>query len=185
MELKYSRKVLCLFGPTLVERREKVGMSQSRLSIVGAINATQLRTIEKGASQPGVGTAIRLVAALDDDVGVFFQALATSAGLPCAMQDGIFSSSERHLQDAWTNIDIPSTKSIFGPAFKTIRLHYAVTQKTVAEKAQYNLRNLLAVEAGRQDPGIMTALAMVCAVGANVRDFFTLLHELQKSLSVK
>jgi len=189
MEQQKHLKALCLFGPALVECRKKVGMSQSRLSIEAAINATQLRTIEKGLSQPGVEAGVRLVAALGDSVGEFFQSLITSAGLSTGHEKGIqtriFFNSERSMGDIWANLDPASTRIAFGPAFKAVRLHYMVTQKAVAEKAQYNLRNLLDVEAGRQEPGIMTALAMVCAVGADVGEFFEAYSTTKKTFSAR
>jgi DNA-binding XRE family transcriptional regulator len=121
-------------------------------------------------------------------VGEFFQSLATSAGLSSyrkSIQDRAYPVVEQKLRDILSNLDLASTKSVFGPAFKAVRLHYMVTQKAVAEKAKYNLRNLLDVESSRQEPGIMTALAMVCAVGADVGEYFSLLHELQKSFSAR
>lgn len=132
--------------------------------------------------QPGVSMAIRLVAASGADVGNFFQKLAEdnalltlpdvpgSRGMTCSESDfikGIHLPIEK----------LPKgTRSVFGAMFKEIRLHYGVTQKIVAEKAQYNLRNILNVESGNQEPGIMTALALVCATGMNVIEFFRWVH---------
>mgnify|MGYP001136218128 CR=1 FL=1 len=56
--------------------------------------------------------------------------------------------------------------------FKEVRLHHGVTQKTVAQIAGYNLRNLLNIESGKQEPGIMTALALICATGVSVDNLF-------------
>jgi|GEM_PF-3643100 len=159
-------------------------MSQSRLSIAAAINATQLRTIEKGGSQPGVEVAVRLVATLGYSVGKFFQQLAEQGGLPVLPDTpgckGMVEAENDYIQELHLPLEKSESKarSTFGLMFKEVRLHYGITQKIVAEKARYNLRNLLNVESGSQEPGIMTALAMVCATGADVEVFFEKLCQL-------
>lgn len=178
MEKKAHPNITCPFGPALIELRTMRGISQSRLSIMAECNVTNLRKIEKGSMQPGVSMAVRLVAATGTDVGDFFQKLAEDNGLlplPGASGSGGMTYNE---SDFIKGIHLPGekipkgTRSIFGVMFKEVRAHYGVTQKTVAEKAHYNLRNILNVESGNQEPGIMTALAMVCATGADVKDFF-------------
>lgn len=69
------------FGVALVAARMSRGISQSRLGILAACNVTSLRKIEKGMVQPGVSTAIRLVAATGESVGAFFQKLAEDSAL--------------------------------------------------------------------------------------------------------
>ena len=148
-------------------------------------NVTNLRKIEKGKVQPGVMLAVRLVAATGANVGEFFQKLAETEGMLLA-PDKSSRSDTPSLQNQVDkgiqhDFGLASVKCVFGPLFKETRVRYQVTQKLVAEKAQYNLRNILAVESGKQEPGVMTALAMVCAVGADIKAFFTQLREIQDS----
>lgn len=181
MDSSKNLNISCPFGPALVESRNSYGISQSRLSILAACNVTNLRKIEKGTMQPGVSMAVRLVAAIGTDVGDFFQKLAEdnlsiplpdvpgSGGMPKEKDSfikGLLLPEERERE----------SKSIFGLMFKEVRVHYGVTQKVAAESAGYNLRNLHSVESGSQEPGIMTALALVSATGANVESFFDRLH---------
>ncbi|WP_165079091.1 MULTISPECIES: helix-turn-helix transcriptional regulator [unclassified Desulfovibrio] len=46
----------------------------------------------------------------------------------------------------------------------------------MARAAGYNLRNMSVVEKGLQEPGIMTALALVMTTGVDVEEFFRTLH---------
>jgi DNA-binding XRE family transcriptional regulator len=137
--------------------------------------------------QPGVTIALRLVSATGADVGDFFQNLAINNGLlPLPDASGSGRKIEAKNQSL-KGIELPqdklyAAKSVFGVFFKEIRLMYHVTQKTVAERSRYNLRNLLTVESGQQEPGVMTALAMVCAVGVDIVEFFEELYRLQKEV---
>ena len=174
----------CGFGSLLLSYREKARLTQSRLGILAELHATHLRMIEKGKVQPSVGQAVRLVSKLTPDVGKFFQELAEQEGLLVLpdVQGGAGMAEAGN--DLIKGLHLPLAKSetearsIFGLMFKEVRLHYGITQKAVAEKARYNLRNLLNVESGSQEPGIITALAMVCATGADVEAFFEKLYQL-------
>ena len=166
----------CSFGQYIIALRENAGLSQWQLSVLTEFNVTNLRKIEKGKTQPGVMLAVRLVAATGADVGEFFQYLAESEGLLQTL-DGSPRSGSVLVQTPGgrkmpPGSDPASAKGIFGQLFKEARVRSQVTQKVVAEKAQYNLRNLLEVEKEEQEPGVMTALAMVCAVGVDIRSFF-------------
>ena len=148
---------------------------------------TNLRRIEKGTMQPGVTIALRLVAATGADVGDFFQNLARNNGL-LPLPDASGNAGKDSLKNlSMKGIHLPqekllSAKSVFGVFFKEVRQLTKTTQKTVAEKARYNLRNLLNVESGTQEPGIMTALAMICATDVDVAEFFEELYRLQKNV---
>lgn len=132
--------------------------------------------------QPGVSIAVRLVAATGVDVGELFQKFAEDNGLIRLSDDPIREMTVKKKIEFITRLHLPAeklpkgTKSVFGVMFKEVRLHHGVTQKSVAEKARYHLRNLLNVESGQQEPGIMTALAMVCATGTDVKEFFDKLN---------
>jgi len=182
MDDSKNSNISCPFGPALVEVRKLHNISQSGLSILAKFNVTNLRKIEKGVMQPGVSIAVRLVAATGADVGNFFQGFAEDNGLiPSSGVPGSGNAAES-VSALIKGLQLPTEKrheikSIFGLLFKKVRLYYGVTQKVVAGSAQYNLRNLLNVENGQQEPGIMTALAMVCATGVDVKAFFGKLHQ--------
>ena len=166
------------FGVALVAARMSRGISQSRLGILAACNVTSLRKIEKGMVQPGVSTAIRLVAATGESVGAFFQKLAEDSALSslhgtaapgssCASPheddaaertcDGTLMDRSGRKGRAGKNVcsvgngDPQKVKALFGPLFRKVRERHGVTQKAVANAAQYNLRNLFNVEAGSQE----------------------------------
>ena len=67
-------------------------------------------------------------------------------------------------------------KSLFGPLLAQARLAAHVSQTAMARVAGYNLRNMSVVEKGLQEPGIMTALALVMTTGVDVEEFFRTLH---------
>lgn len=67
-------------------------------------------------------------------------------------------------------------KSFYGSLLAQARLAGAVSQTAMARAAKYSLRNISVVENGRQEPGIMTALALVMTTGVDVREFFSTLH---------
>lgn len=46
----------------------------------------------------------------------------------------------------------------------------------MAKAAKYSLPNMNTVENCRQEPGIMTALALVMTTGVDVREFFNVLY---------
>lgn len=173
------------FGVALVAARTSHGLSQSRLGILAACNVTSLRRIEKGLVQPGVSLAVRLVAATGESVGGFFQKLAedsalllpgaAACGATCGLECSSEIGSENRPGGSSGNGDPPKAKAIFGPLFRKVRERHGVTQKAVAKAAQYNLRNLFNVESGSQEPGVMVALAMVCATGCDVHWFFSTL----------
>ena len=160
----------CPFGIALVKLRKEKGLSQSRLNILGELNVTSLRKIEKGQMQPGISIAVRLVIATGADIGDFFTQLAESENLmaPIASSHETCKMSEvEQIESLTANIltkDLSTVKSLFGLLFSEFRRACKVSQKTVAEFAKYDLRNILNIENGTQDTGVMHALAMTSAV---------------------
>ena len=67
-------------------------------------------------------------------------------------------------------------KSFFGSFLAQARLAGAVSQIAMAKAAKYSLRNINIVESDRQEPGIMTALALVITSGVDVEEFFNILY---------
>jgi len=171
LQQKIEHTGLCPFGAALVELRKEKGLSQSRLNILSELNETSLRKIEKGQMQPGISIAVRLVLATGTDIGNFFKQFAETEGLIVSVSkvgsvtSGLNESGQIERLTANMLIEsIPTVKSPFGLLFSEFRRTYKVSQKTVAEFTQYDLRNILNVEKGMQDPGVMHALAMTCAV---------------------
>ena len=68
-------------------------------------------------------------------------------------------------------------KSLFGLFLVQARVATAVSQTAMAKAAGYNLRNINGVENGKQDPGIMTALALVKTTGVDIGNFFNSLYQ--------
>ena len=78
---------------------------------------------------------------------------------------------------------VEGLKSIFGPLLTQARLAVGMSQTAMAKSAGYNLRNVNAVEKGQQEPGVMSALALVAATGVDIRGFFDQLHQTSAALS--
>ena len=136
-----------------------------------------LRKIERGETQPGIILAIRLVQALGEPVGLFFRNLAEQAGLPLFISQDGAEKNLRFPDGAYPDRELSNPRALFGIWLKEARLAYGVSQRALAEKADYHLRNMLEVEAGRREPGVMTALSMVCATGCDIICFFDTLAE--------
>ena len=81
---------------------------------------------------------------------------------------------------------VEELKSIFGPLLAQARLAVGMSQTAMAKSAGYNnLRNVNAVEKGQQEPGVMSALALVAATGVDIREFFDQLHHASAALLPK
>ena len=169
----YSDKMnshLCKFGLYLkaVRTAPSIDMPQWLLAAKCEIVATNLRKIELGQTQPGVMLAIRLLHAVGVDVGESLFRLAKQEQL---ISDGYPAK----IPFKFTDENILAGQSDlcpFGPLYKEVRLCTETSQKNAAEFAKYNLRNMLEVEAGRREPGVMTALSLVCATGCDISIFF-------------
>lgn len=132
-----------------------------------------LKRIEEGKLQPGIRLAFRLLDAVGVEPGAFMAALARehSAALPRSL------SSLPGVRVAYTlPVVEEGQKSLFGPLLAQARRAGAVSQTAMARAARYGLRNMNVVEKGAQEPGIMTALALVMTTGADVEEFFNVLH---------
>lgn len=172
LQRKIEHTGLCPFGLALVQLRKEKEISQSRLSILGEFNVTNLRRVEKGLMQPGISIAVRLVLATGTDIDIFFNQLAEKEKLilPKSKKSiennlNVAEATQiKHFIGKIKTEELASAKSPFGLLFSNFRRKYQVSQKIVAEFAQYDARNILNIEKGKQDPGVMHALAMTCAV---------------------
>ena len=132
-----------------------------------------IKRIEEGKLQPGVGLAFRLLDAIGAEPGPFMAALARehAAALPQSL-----SGRAEVAVDYTPPLVEEGQRSLFGPLLAQARRAAAVSQTAMAKAARYGLRNMNLVEKGAQEPGIMTALALVMTTGVDVEGFFTALH---------
>ena len=164
------------FAKLFRKKRDERSLSLWKLGQKIVYHPRNIQKIEHAERQPGVHLAIRLVSALDENVGDFFEELhqlclangsdfpAIESVIPC----GPISMSESELG---------TVRYVFGPLLRQCRVKQGFSQKHVAEIACYSLRNFIKIEKGIQEPGVMTALAMVVAVKVGVRSFFNCLSE--------
>lgn len=166
-------KELCPFGTVFVRARTERNITQWHVAASAGYHVTNLSKVEKGLYQPGVNLALRLVQALGVDAGIFFETLwleTIHANLEVS-QD----LETRSCVD-FAPFSVEEIRCPFGVLLLQARLETGVSQKIIAEAAAYNLRNMGKVEKGEQEPGVMTALAMVDATGCDVRGFWTKLQ---------
>lgn len=169
----------CYFGKLFRERRTGADISLWGLALKMSYHIRNLQRIEKGEQQPGVNLALRLLNAIGAEPGAFMQKLAHECR-SCLPQS---LSPVGHVTISY---EMPKMKegqkSPFGLFLVQARMAGAVSQTAMAKAAGYNLRNINGVESGRQDPGIMTALALVKATGVDIGDFFNNLYCCWKGL---
>ncbi|WP_291333282.1 helix-turn-helix transcriptional regulator [Desulfovibrio sp.] len=140
-----------------------------------------IQRIEDGSRQPGVLLALRMVVAVDGAPGDFFETLFEEAA--CEACEGASSPTTRVSVTYQPLGAGEGLKSIFGPLLAQARLAVGMSQTAMAKSAGYNLRNVNAVEKGLQEPGVMSALALVAATGVDIREFFDQLHHASAALS--
>ena len=139
-----------------------------------------IQRIEDGSRQPGVLLALRMVVAVGADPGDFFETLFEEAVGEAG--DGVLSPAQRVSVTYQPLGAVEGLKSIFGPLLVQARLAVGMSQTAMAKSAGYNLRNVNAVEKGQQEPGVMSALALVAATGVDIREFFDQLHHASAAL---
>lgn len=159
-----------VFGRAILQARIEANLSLWDLALPTRCHMTNLRQFENGDVQPGIMLALKLVMAVNTPVGSFFNNVAQEAGLKVAVNPDAQSMSQSQL--LCTPVKYPAkVRYLFGPFFKTVRVQCMVSQKNVAQIACYHPRSLIKVENGEQEPAVMTALAMVCALGVDVGAF--------------
>ena len=167
------QKATCFFGNQFREWRLAADISLWGLALKMSYHIRNLQRIEKGEQQPGVNLALRLLNAIGADPGAFMQKLADQC-------QGSLPPSLSPLWHVTISYEMPQRKegqkSLLGLFLGQVRVATAVSQTAMARAAGYNLRNINGVESGKQDPGIMTALALVKTTGVNVADFFHSLY---------
>ncbi len=178
------------FGSALTNARKQKGIASGRLAIQAGTYPSLLSNIEKGSVVPSIASAMRLVYSLDLDVVNFFKDLAISQNLfaPSSHTNHSHDLEKMFLENArlkLENKDLSTTKSLFGLLFREFRVMHKVTQQKVSEFTSYSIRNIQKVERGEQDPNVMTALSMVCAVAQRAEvniDMFFAFYQSQNKL---
>lgn len=161
------------FGNLFREWRMAADISLWGLALKMSYHIRNLQRIEKGEQQPGVNLALRLLNAIEAEPGAFMQKLADEcqASLPPNLSP---------LGHVTISYELPQRKegrkSLFGLFLVQARAAASVSQTAMAKAANYNLRNINGVESGKQDPGIMTALALVRTTGVDIGNFFNTLY---------
>lgn len=166
-------KKICPFGPFFRQERKAKNISQWHIVHKMSTYLANIQRIEAGIQQPGVHLALRLINVIGVKPGDFMQKFAREC-LPYLPQS---ISPIDHVSILY---EIPllkeGQKSLFGLFLVQARLAGTVSQTAMAKAAKYSLRNINTVESGRQEPGIMTALALVMTTGVDVREFFNTLY---------
>ena len=174
------QEISCPFGPMFRREREQKKISQWTVSVRLQHHTRNIQRIEGGLRQPGVLLALRMVVAVDAEPGEFFETLfEESVG---EALDGASSPTTRVSVTYQPLGAVEGLKSIFGPLLAQARLAVGMSQTAMAKSAGYNLRNVNAVEKGQQEPGVMSALALVAATGVDIREFFDQLHQVSAVL---
>ncbi len=183
-------KEICPFGMALANLRKSKNISSGRLSMKGETFPSHLHKIEKGIALPSITVAIRLVSVLESEVSNFFKELAVSEHLILDKSSLIFDNNILiFLTNYAKSKNTSEIKSLFGFLFREFRILHKVTQQKVSEFTEYSIRNIQKVEAGTQDPNVMTALKMLCSIShiknVDIDVFFNAYQQILKELSEK
>lgn len=168
------------FGLELRRLRLEKEISLWNLALKIPYHLRNIQRIEKGDSHPGITLAFRLLDALETSPGIFFNAVI-------AKYDKFLPQSISPLRRVAVNYQAAAImgaggqKSVFGHLLAQARTSARITQTAMARAAGYNLRNINAVEKGKQEPGIMTALALVMTTGVDAGQFFDTLRALRNT----
>lgn len=168
----------CPFGAAFRRERTAHGRSQWAIAVQLSNHPRNIQRIESGAQQPGVTLALRLLVAAGADPGAFLQSLWEETA-----EDA--SATRTAITITYTKPYLPlEAKTAFGLLLLQARKAAGMSQTAMAQRAGYSLRNINAVEKGVQEPGIMAAVALVAAVGADISLFFKTLWEIESANDV-
>lgn len=168
-------KQLCPFGQFFRTMREQQGVSLWRLSVGLPYPQGNIQRIERGLHEPRIELALRLITALGLNAGGVLDDLARQEGW-IGEESGVQPYSVAHAKRGSPD-EALADACLLGPLLRERRLLYGKSQKCVAEYADYSVRNLINVEKGTQEPGVIIALKLVIATGDSPRTFFDLLQQ--------
>ena len=161
------------FGEEFKNLRVAKKLSQWDIALKIPYHIRNIQRIEKGLTQPGITLAFKLIHALDELPGDFLSRFV-------AKHKDILPTSISPLETINISYVSPPLhgipKSPFGPFLLQARVASCISQTAMAKAAGYNLRNINAVEKGKQEPGIITALSLVLTTGVNIKTFFNSLY---------
>lgn len=168
-------KAACIFG--IEFRTERIRRNISLWKIVHATKGylATLQRIEKGLTQPGVENALRLLTTINVNPGDFLQELVRK--YPTQFPVSASPTNINFLKFTQTSPG-EKPKFLFGPLLRQVRVSCNISQREMAKRAQYNIRNINAVENGVQEPGIITAITLVAVTGFDIKIFFSQLYEI-------
>lgn len=119
--------------------------------------------------------------AIEVNAGTILEQLARHEGLSCGQEEENHANEPEIIK--WTSHDkLKNIRCPFGILLRECRLAQGKSQKIVAENAGYTLRNLINVEKGMQEPGVMFALKLAIASGYTPRTFFHTLQTIIKNM---
>lgn len=170
------QKPPCPFGPAFLQARAQTSLSQWAVAMRMGYHVRNIQRIEQGRQQPGIMLALRMVTALGVNAGDFFARLHEHTFVDDTC--GSMTQQTKSMPEGVILELVLKAKSPFGPLFQQVRCACGVSQTMAARRAGYNLRNLSAVEQGKQEPGVMAALTLVAVTGCDVQAFFSALQEL-------
>lgn len=161
---------VCPFGAAFRRERQQREISQWMLAKRLDYHTRNIQRIEGGLRQPGVELALRMLEAIGADPGEFFRLLCVEATEKSDTTPSVLPGS---VDVAYQKPEAAEgMRSFFGPLLVQARQAAGMSQTAMARRAGYNLRNVNTVERGRQEPGVMSALALAAATGVEVGDFF-------------
>lgn len=173
-----------LFGVMLRQERLKRGLKLWKFAAMVPFPLSNIQRIEAGDTEPRIDVAMRMLAALNVKAGHFMRALAAQQDWTAHERpdESILKMMPELAADLLQEkrLEIQSSKTLFGLYLRKVRLACELTQAALAERANYTVRSLIAVENGRQEPMVIRALRLVSAMGMDAAVFFDCLSLLRK-----
>ena len=174
-------KIVCPFGQMFREQRKAQGISIWTLALRLPYRQGNIQRIERGLHEPRIGLAIRMLSAIEVNAGTVLETLARQERLLDGEEENVHFLEPDPVE--WESYDrLKAVKCPFGPLLRECRLEYGTSQRIVAETTGYTLRNLINVEKGAQEPGVMLALKLVIASGGIPKIFFHKLQMIMKKI---
>lgn len=179
----------CPFGIQLREERKRRNIPLWKFAATVPYPVSNVQRIETGVTEPRIGIAMKMLAALDVDVGAFMQTLAEAQDWqqydsPNGYAGDKLASIVENMMTE-DGILTHDPKLIYVLFFRRVRVSCKLTQAVIADRANYTVRSLIYLEGGKQEPMIMGALKLAWATGIGVKDFFGSYATLLANISSK
>lgn len=173
----------------LRKERDNRGIPLWKFAASVPFPASNMQRIEVGITEPRIGVAMKMLAALYVNAGAFMQTLAEAQDWQKheISGDGAVEKIEIVAQNMLTEEGLltHNPKAMFGLFFRRVRVACNITQAVIAERANYTVRSIIALEGCKQEPMVMRALQLACATGISVKDFFGSYAKLLTNISPK